>query len=136
MIKTPKYKFWHTKFNKFVGPEEYVVDYKLNVFFVEHGPEGDILINCKDVVRPLENTYFKDKSGKPIFESDELIDNDGTIGQVIWSENALCLNKVDKEDRDIEGYFDKTGWAVIFQDLKHHPILLQKDTASLLTVIK
>lgn len=136
MSQIQKYKFWNIKFNKFVGPEEYLVDSRLNVFFLEHGPEGDKLINSNGFIRVLENTNFKDKNGSYIFEGDEIVDNDGTLGRVAWSDNAICFDQIQNEGVEVNGFYNKSGWSVTFQDLKHHPILLQKDTASLLSIKK
>lgn len=134
MSQIQKYKIWNKEFNKIVGPEEYVIDAFLNVYFVEHGPEGDRLINCKNKVILLENTGFKDCKGNYIFNRDEVIDNDGSIGSIGWSESCVCVDALEQDE--INGFFNKSGWAVKYDDMEKYPIMLQPDTGKLLTVIK
>lgn len=116
-----KYRIFNKEFNKIVGSEEYYVNANGDVYFVNLGSPNSLL-NCNNKVVVQHFIGLKDKNGNEIFEGDFLVDNGGNVGEVVWSENCIALNKESNG-----GSLNLRGWAIVFPDLKDYPILLSND---------
>lgn len=127
-----RFRVFNKEFNKIVGSEEYVLGDNGTVFFKDI--VNNLLVECSDKVIIQESTNLKDRKGIEIFDGDLVKDNDGSIGKIFWSDNAISLG----EETNV-GCFNLIGWAVQFETMKDYPILLSnkhgQSSSELLEVI-
>lgn len=120
-----KYRIFHKEFNKYVGSEEYFLGFDGKVYFEEIEKEVNKinLVECTDKVILQENTGFKDRNEKPIFDGDSVKDSDGVLGKVFWSENSIAVG-----NDTANGCLNLVGWSVLFDTLKEYAILLSNES--------